>query len=578
MGRRTDLVLAVLTAACVLPVATAGAQLPALPTNDLQGVLGLVGGFTPLPVAVQRNAEPALEPSPAATCGPGSTPLEGEQGRVPLSAVNSPQAAKGWTCNLKVIGTHPTPGGFRVWRYVDGAGHACAFYDTSIAGAINVVSLGGGPGQGTAVLDMTDPAHPIQTDLLTAPGTLSPHESLNFNAKRGLLGAETANVGTEPGILSLYDVTQDCRHPVLQSNTLVGPVGHESGFSPDGNTFWVGGLQGIIAVDVTNPKAPRTIRTINAFAHGLNLSDDGNTLYDTNPVDGGLTIMDVSDIQARRPDPHVYELSRLNWQSVSIPQNTNPMTIDGHPYLLEFDEFAMRFNPPTIDDEVGAARIIDLADVRHPKVVSNLRLAINQQAAHRAAQLDPSFIPEPGLIYGAHYCNVPREVDPEIVACSFLNSGLRIFNVQDPLHPREVAYFVSPPGSSQGNRADAAFSQPAFDPARREVDFTDATTGFYALKLDDDVWPSPLAPPAKATKACTSRRTVVVHIRRPRAGRIAAATVTVAGKRLKVRRSGGRFLVTVNLRGKPRSTVRVKISVRTTIGRRYSDSRTYRPC
>src|SRR4051812_21005551 len=298
--------------------APASAQGPTLPTNDFQGLLALTGSQTPAPVPFQHD-EPQLAPVPEARCGAGSRPLAGMQGRVPRSAVESPDAARGWTCNAEVVSRHPTPGGFRVWRYVDRNGHACAFYDTSISSAADVVSLAAAPTQGAVVLDMTDPARPRQTDLLTAPAMLSPHESLNLNAKRGLLAAEAGTASTAPGLMSIYDVSQDCRHPVLQSEYLAGPVGHESGFSPDGNTFWIGGGQGIIPVDVSNPKAPHSIDTINIPSHGINVSDDGNTLYETNALDGGMALLDVSEIQARKPSPKVREISRLSWQTTSIP-------------------------------------------------------------------------------------------------------------------------------------------------------------------------------------------------------------------------------------------------------------------
>jgi hypothetical protein len=132
-------------------------------------------------------------------------------------------------------------------------------------------------------------------------------------------------------------------------------------------------------------------------------------------------------------------------------------------------------------------------------VVSNIRLEVNQPAEHKAADSDPSSLPIPTFTYSAHYCAIPREVDPEIVACSFINSGLRIFNIQDPLHPREVAYFISPPKpTSLGAVAgDFAMSQPAFVPERREVWYTDATSGFYALHLDKSVWRDPMSLPAR---------------------------------------------------------------------------------
>lgn len=534
-----------------------------LPTNDLEGVIGMFYGQTPLPVAVQR-VEPKLEPVPEAACDAQSSPLKGLQGRVTRADVASPQAAKGWTCNTEAVGHHRTPGGFRVWRFDDRAGHRCLYYDSTLVSQLNVVSLGVGPTQGVIVLDVSDPARPVQTDRLTSPAMLSPHESLNLNTRRGLLAAELGNVGSLPGVMAVYDLNADCRHPVLQSEYVAGPVGHESGFSPDGMTFWIGGLQGIIAVDVSNPKAPRTITTINMPSHGINFSADGNTLYETNVIDGGVALVDVSEIQARRPDPKVYEISRLDWASASIPQNTDPVTIGGHPYLLEYDEFAFRVNPVTIADTPGAARLIDLADPKHPTVTSNLRLQVNMPEHHREANTDPNFIPSTMLTYAAHYCSVPRVVDPQIAACSFLNSGLRIFDIRDPEHPREAAYFIAPPGTSQGVRSASAFSQPAYDPAQRIVYYTDATTGLWAVKLSPAVWPDPIASPPKACR----QKTVVLRLRGRR------ATVTVAGRRITVTRKKGRLVARVPVKG----TVRVRISVRTQGGRTLRYTRTLRRC
>jgi hypothetical protein len=568
--------VAVGSATAVLWAAGAAAQTgPTLPTNDLQNLLALTGGQTPAQVPYQRN-EPELKPVPRAECDADSQPLAGQQGRVPQSAIDSPEAARGWTCNLQVVSHYgDTAGGFRTWRYTDINGHTCAFYDSSLPAPLDVVSLAAAPTEGVVVLDMTDPAHPLRTDTLTAPGMLSPHESLNLNTARGLLAAEPGTGTTAPGELSIYDVSTDCRHPIHQADYAAAPFGHESGFAPDGKTFWLAGGQGVAPVDVTNPKDPHTILTLNMFAHGLSLSDDGNTLYASNPIDGGITILDVSEVQARKPDPHVREISRLTWDTTSVPQNSNPITIDGKPYLLEYDEFAFRFNPPTNEDRPGAARLIDISDPAHPRVVSNLRLEVNMPEAHKELHDDPSFVPGAAFTYSAHYCNVPREVDPEIVACSFLNSGLRVFDIQDPLHPREVAYFVSPPGQSSGGKADAAFSQPVFDPTRRQVWFTDAVTGFYALKLDDPIWPNPVTLPSVR---CSSKRVEVIHVRRPRHGRITRVTVTVGGKRVRIRRVRGRHVARIVMTGRARVTVRVRVRVRTSTGRTYDDSRTYHPC
>jgi hypothetical protein len=94
--------------------------------------------------------------------------------------------------------------------------------------------------------------------------------------------------------------------------------------------------------------------------------------------------------------------------------------------------------------------------------------------------------------YAAHYCNIPTRVDPKIVACSFIASGLRVFNISDLTHPREIGYFVSPttPNIENGYQAsDFAMAQPAFDVARHEIWYTDGGTGFYVLRLNNGVWP-----------------------------------------------------------------------------------------
>ncbi|HEY2159767.1 MAG TPA: hypothetical protein VGH24_00535, partial [Solirubrobacteraceae bacterium] len=464
------------------------------------------GYQTPVAAAEQQPTEPSYDATPRADCGPGSEPLAGVQGRVPASAIQSQQAARGWTCNLSVVGHYASSGGYKVWRYTDTHGHVCAFYDTTLLFPLDALSLNGPQSKGVNVLDMSNPVHPVLTDTLTTLPMLSPHESLYLNAKRGLLAADMGNPASYPGLMSIYDVGQDCRHPVLDATYRAARFGHESAFSPDGRTFWVtGGGEGIAAVDVSDPKNPHTIWEGNEFSHGGSVSDDGNRFYAADSVDGDLTTLDISQIQARKPDSQVHEVSRLTWQRVTIPQNSAPMVIAGRRYLLEFDEFAFRFDTLTPADTVGAARIIDDSDEAHPKVVSNIRLQVNNPEYRAAADNDPGGIGgnNPQVGYAAHYCAIPREVDPEIVACSFINSGLRVFNIQDQAHPREVAYYVSPPKASavNGNEAsDTAMSKPAFDPQRREVWYTDAASGFWVLHLGNSVWPNNVAAPRKVHK------------------------------------------------------------------------------
>jgi hypothetical protein len=460
-------------------------------------LLGLAGGT----VQLARAAEPAVDPGPTpkAQCGPGSKPETAEQGRVPAADYKNGRAAQGYTCNLALIGRDGSNAGFRVYRYVDDNGHECAFYDSGPLLPFQVFLSSPGHTAGVFVLDMTDPTHPVHTDTLTTPAMITPHESLNLNVKRGLLAADMGNLLTLPGFVDIYDVRQDCRHPALKSSTPLGIFGHEGTFSPDGNTFWVSGTAGhtITALDVTNPSLPVPIWLGTQWVgHGLNISDDGNRLYLADIADAGanagLTILDVSQVQQRKTNPQVPVVSHLSWPEVSIPQTAIPVSINGHPYLIEVDEFSRLVTnggPLNRAAPVGAARIIDIADDTKPKVVSNLRLQVNMPANETGPeQNDPGAIPVIG--YTAHYCAVPSRVDPGIVACGFLLSGMRVFDIRDPLHPKELAYANFPVVTHQSPELPSwAASAPAFIPERGEIWYSDGFSGFYAVRFLNGVWP-----------------------------------------------------------------------------------------
>jgi hypothetical protein len=206
-----------------------------------------------------------------------------------------------------------------------------------------------------------------------------------------------------------------------------------------------------------------------------------------------MLILDTRQIQARRSDPQAREVSRLTWASASIPQNAIPFTVHGKPYMLEFDEYtAATLNPSASPDAVGAARIIDISNEQQPRVIANQRLQVNQPADHHAAAGDPGAM-SPVQGYAAHYCNLSSRVDPKVVACSFIASGLRVFDISRLTSPKEIAYFVAPTKAAVENgfqASDFVMSQPALVPSRREIWFSDGTSGFYAVRVSKAVWPS----------------------------------------------------------------------------------------
>jgi len=447
-------------------------------------VLAVTGGVS------ASGATPSYAtPTPAATCGAGSLP-EKTQGRAPLSDVSSGRYAQGYRCNLTEIAHEGSMGGYRVERYVDAAGHECGFYDSTLLFPSSVPDQRT-DGPGAYVLDMHNPAKPVLTDTLKTPAMLSPHESFRLNAKRGLLAAVQSTPAAHAGIVDLYDVSKDCLHPSLMSSTPMGILGHEGGFSPDGMTYWVASLYAhtLAAVDVSNPTVPRIVFFSYAYQpHGVSISDDGKKLFmaeaafdDSGSDFSGLTVLDIRQVQERVLNPNVPIISRLTWPNVSTPQNATPFTRHGHHYVLETDEFGSGAS-------IGAARIIDVETITKPFVVSNLRLAVNSPSAQGAAlEADPGNNQQ-FQGYQGHYCSLPSRVDPTIIACSFIMSGLRVFDIADLQHPREIAYFNKPvvPGSvpNQPLRAGAfAMSAPAYDEATGDIWFSDGNSGFYVVRL-----------------------------------------------------------------------------------------------
>jgi hypothetical protein len=432
-------------------------------------------------------APPPVVAVPRASCGPGSHPETGIQGRVSSADYANGEAAKGFNCNTELVGSYTvasgmgTYGGFKVVRYVDAAGHECAYYDTTLLFPTNIFN----GTSGVNVLDMSDPTHPVLTATLVTAAMLSPHESLVVNEKRGLLVAVLGNPGAYPGAVDVYDVSADCRHPVLKSTTPLGIFGHESGMAPDGLTFYSAspGTSTLVPIDLSNPSAPLPVALPGVFdSHGLSISNDGNRAYAAGIRDG-LIILDTSQVQSRALNPMMPVVGRLTWTPFSIPQNAIPVTIQGHPYLVEFDEFGAQ-------SSVGAGRIIDIADETNPFVVSNIRLEVHQPENFAAQAGDPGANNTTLQGYAAHYCNVPQRTDPGIVACSMILSGLRVFDIRDPLNPREIAYYNAPSRPAFVVSGNYAMSSPAFAPERHEIWYSEGRSGFYAVRLTNGAWPS----------------------------------------------------------------------------------------
>jgi hypothetical protein len=360
---------------------------------------------------------------------------------VPLADRTSGRSARGYRCNLELVGRWQGQGA----SWVSPSYRHCAYLPQAFPSSLVAAR------RGVQVVSAADPRRPVLTATLTSPAFVGgPWESLKVNDRRGLLAGVMGGPIEGPAFFDVYDVARDCARPRLlnsvASTDLALPanaLGHEGDFAPDGRTYWAtGGSGGVItAIDVADPARPRVLWTgfLGVVNHGLSLSEDGRTLYLSTISPEGLMVVDVSAVQDRRPLPVPRRIGALTWADGANGQHSVPVTWRGRPYLVFVDEQGQ-----------GAVRVIDLHDPGAPRIVSRIRLEIHlpQHAEVRSADTAGT-----GFFgYDAHYCAVDRRTDPTLLACGMFQSGIRVFDVRDPRRAREVAY-LNPP--AQTGRAAA---------------------------------------------------------------------------------------------------------------------------
>ena len=427
---------------------------------------------------------------PKPTCRSTDKTESGMDGETTAAEVDAGTNLVGFNCNVDLVGKVQGEGAS--WQHT--AWKNCAYYDQ----AQNPTGL---VSPGTVVVDVSDPANPVITDHLTSDSMLDPWESLKVNPARQLLaGAQQPSTG-----FAIYDISGDCRHPVLKSSiTIPGSSGHAGQWAPDGKTYYITTIlaaPSIVAVDTTDASNPHQILQWsppatggingNPIYHDLEFSKDGNLAYQTviggfgtsAAADNGLVILDVSDIQQRRANPTIRIVGSVSWDDGSIiAQNALPITVAGKPYILFTDElgaggFGAAAGAAACaagKSNAGFPRSIDISDPAHPTVVSKLQMEVADPANCTRVQ---NSIPITGTTpfgagiplfgFSCHYCNVDDADNAKIAACSCFASGLRFFDISNPLQPKELGYYKPPaqgtkvlPGSQYYLFAGAGFSHP----------------------------------------------------------------------------------------------------------------------
>jgi hypothetical protein len=440
-------------------------------------------------------------PVPKAVCGSNDRVETGLQGHTTLAQRTSGDSERGYNCNLELVGQFQGEG---MWWF--GGGELASFNDCAYYATRNH-PLQQRPG--AVVIDASDPASPHPSTYLNDTATmLNPHESLKVHHKRQLLAGLQSLPLAGPGF-AIYDLSADCRHPILKASIeLAGTVGHAGNFTPDGMTYYATqmhrGHHGMLPIidisDASNPKLFHTWEpgTGDGRPHDVSFNRDGTRMYAPQPGQfgntgssigpNGLVVLDVSDIQFRRPDPQIRLVSTLFWEDGGQAQQTLPVTIKGRPHLIFTDEAGSggvggragacaRGLPPS-----GFARIIDISDERNPRTIAKLMLEAHDPV--NCAELLTTPDSNSSSNYSSHYCTADKAENPKLLACSYFAAGIRVFDITDPYRPREVAYYKPParrtaflPGSSIWSAT-----------ADRTVDFTPTDIRWRRHKGETHLW------------------------------------------------------------------------------------------
>lgn len=370
-----------------------------------------------------------------AQCDDYSMAETGMQGQVSRADRDNGRSLRGYWCNMSLIGKYQGQGAGIINPTYRNCAYFGSFFPNSLMGEKN----------GVQVIDASDTSKPRAVNKLTSTAmSLGTWESLKVDPVKGQLAAVGVPMLFGFMTFDVYDIKDDCTKPRLlnrkgDSNETpsLAVAGHEGGFSPDGNTYYATDVLGdLTAIDISDPTRPETIymNFTGLTSHGFSISPDGNTMYLARVFPAGVRVLDISDIQQRRPNPQVRIVGAEFWYDGLISQTSVNFVKDGHKYLFAVDEGGS-----------GGVRLLDVQDRTKPKVIRKYRLEINRPENGPTRKIDVQGNGAFG--YDAHYCNVDTPVDPTMLACSYWASGVRLFDISDLMNPRELAYY-NPPGQT----------------------------------------------------------------------------------------------------------------------------------
>jgi hypothetical protein len=453
---------------------------------------GLASTAAALALTGEDDRSPAL-------CAPGDpNPEPGTQGDVPSGAEPD------WDCGVRPVG------------FLEGANGAMAVADTC-------AYTGGGheDGTGVRVIDVSEPAEPRLVRVLDT----SSRELLAAQVARGraLLATRHRDTEAQEGqvlgrdmLVDVWDIRR-CTDPQLlgtvrlptQSDTFGDPPGelggpaHNLKFNPSATRLY--GSIPLHEVDLTDLDDPSTwtVRNLHCTIteqhhlphstvpglcdalsgvdhpfgaasnspptdHEPTFSPDGSRLYIggqlPQPDSNAMWVLDMTG-----PDPVVLSVTQ------GAPGHAiDFMTIGGREYLLHSNEIAAA--TACVPEQIrpsflgfgDRAFVLDITDETAPVRTSEILLADS-----RFDNCGPGNTGGPSTAYH----DVDDPADTTYAVISFESAGFRFFDVRDPEHPVEVAYW---------NHGASQHTSPYVIAETGHIWASDAN-GFWVLELEPQV-------------------------------------------------------------------------------------------
>jgi len=227
--------------------------------------------------------------------------------------------------------------------------------------------------------------------------------------------------------------------------------------------------------------------------HDLDVNDAGTRAYGNTRwvIDGvrhqGLSILDTTDVQERKPNPKIRRISSFNWgppENFGVSHSAQLASIKGRQYVICLDE-TMGGNAAA---PWGWGRIIDVTDEKYPLQISTIKLQASEAQYGDRTNQDKAY-------YGAHYFGVDDPANASLLLSSWYSSGLRVWDILDPYMPKEIGYYIPGArtntklpvgGGYPNNKVDYVYSFVRYRPESGHIWFNSVFGGFFIAELIDN--------------------------------------------------------------------------------------------